>query len=209
MEYHKTINHTSYSEDMTQAKSKVSRIKQLKEFYIKLTIVMAVVVPTSCWLFFPDWNVFDGALSNFGLGITGRYWNTYLLATAFGLYLNGVTQVNKRYEDKLKRQILFSVLSVSCYSLILTALITMDIRIPHHIVAASFFFGYMFFIFLFGAFQMRSRLRKGMFSVIASGLLILSSSFVFLFDGLAIFEICFMIIITAWNLTVFLRKQQT
>lgn len=184
----------------------ISRIRKLKNFYIKLTIIMAIVVPTLCWFFFPDWNVFDGALSNFGLGITGRFWNGYLLATAVGLYLNGTTQINKRYTDKLKRQILFSILSISCYSLMLTALITMDIRIPHHIVAASFFFGYMFFIFLFGAFQLKARLRKGMFSVIASGLLILSSSLVFVFDGLAIFEICFMAIITSWNLIVFLKK---
>jgi hypothetical membrane protein len=205
MEYQNSINNTGYQEDMT-AFSKVSRIKQLKEFYIKLTIVMAIIVPTACWFFFPDWNVFDGALSNFGLGKTGHFWNSYLLATALGLYLNGITQINKRYVDKLKRQILFSVLSISCYSLVLTALITMDIRLPHHIVAASFFFGYMFFIFLYGAFQMRSRLRKALFSVISSGLLIISSSLVFVFNGLAIFEICFMAIITCWNLIVFLRK---
>lgn len=205
MEYPKHAANTKYREDALEV-TKVSRIKQLKEFYIKLTIAMAIIVPSACWFFFPDWNVFDGALSNFGLGTTGYFWNGYLLATAIGLYLNGITQINKRYENKFKRQILFSVLSISCYSLVLTALITMDISIPHHIVAASFFFGYMFFIFLFGAFQMRARLRKGMFSVISSGLLIVSSSLVFVFNGLAIFEICFMAIITSWNLTVFLKK---
>lgn len=205
MEYQKQIIHPKHQESLLD-KSQVSRIRRLKEFYIKLTIIMAIVVPLICWFLFPDWNVFDGALSNFGLGSTGYFWNGYLLATAIGLYLNGITQVNKRYNDKFKRQILFSVLSVSCYSLVLTALITMDIRIPHHIVAASFFFGYMFFIFLFGAFQMRARLRKGIFSVISSGLLILSSCLVFIFNGLAIFEICFMAIITSWNIIVFKRK---
>lgn len=205
MEYQKQVLQVEHS-NQAPSSATISRVRRLKEFYIKLTIIMAIVVPSLCWFFFPDWNVFDGALSNFGLGTTARFWNGYLLATAIGLYLNGTTQINKRYTSKLKRQVLFTILSISCYSLVLTALITMDIRIPHHIVAASFFFGYMFFIFLFGAFQLRTKLRKAMFSIISSGLLILSSSLVFVFNGLAIFEICFMAIIISWNLIVFLKK---
>ena len=80
-----------------------------------------------------------------------------------------------------------------------TAFITEIFRGLHGLVAATFFISYMVFIFMYGFWQLESKLKEGAVSVVAGLLLLLTSLLIIPFKGLAIFEIAYVLIIVAWN----------
>jgi hypothetical membrane protein len=139
-------------------------------------------------------------LSSFGTDPgTSGLWTIYLIATSIGLWLNGTARIEETYKIPSKRLFLQNLLNMSCISLFLVSVITNEFRVPHGLVAASFFVIYAFFIFLFGFWQIKPSLKKASFSIVISFMLLLTTLLAIPFSGLAMFEVAYIALITFWN----------
>ena len=187
---------------MTNPNLDVQRIRNLKKLWIKATLLLAILIPSISILVIDDWSIYTDALSDFGTNpTTAGYWSIYLTITAIGLFLNGTNRID-HYFTGYKNTVLHYTIGSSCTGLFFTAIITDEYRLPHAIVAAIFFLAYTLFIFLYGFYQIKIKLKYAWFSIFTSFALILSTILMIPYSGLALFEIVYISIIMIWNYAV-------
>jgi len=181
----------------------IENIRTLKRHWIDTTLVLALSIPLIAGMVVDDWSIYTNALSRFGvLPITAGIWPIYLGIVSIGLWLNGSTMIEDKY-DGIKSHVLSYMLNAACTGLMLTAIITEELRIVHLIVATTFFVMYVVFIFLYGWWQIRSTdFKEGTFSVVISILLLLTTLLMIPFTGLAMFELTYISILLFWNWAV-------
>ena len=177
----------------------LDKIRKIKRHWIEISFVLALIIPFIAGLVVTDWSIYSDALSDFGTHPgTAGIWSGYLIILAIGIWLQGMQKIEDSFEG-VRSHILYYILNVAATSLMLTAFITEIFRGLHGLVAATFFISYMVFIFMYGFWQLESKLKEGAVSVVAGLLLLLTSLLIIPFKGLAIFEIAYVLIIVAWN----------
>jgi len=185
----------------------LEKIRKIKRGWIEASFILALIIPFIAGLVIRDWSIYTNALSDFGTHPgTAGIWSVYLTILAIGIWLHGIQKIEESY-DGPKAHILYYIINVSSTSLVLTAFITETFRGLHGFVAATFFISYMVFIFMYGFWLLKSKLKEGAISVVAGLLLLLTSLLTIPFDGLAIFEISYIAIIVAWNYLIHTKKR--
>jgi len=177
----------------------LDKIRKIKRGWIEISFVLALIIPFIAGLVIKDWSIYTDALSDFGTHPgTAGIWSVYLIILAIGIWLHGMQKIEETF-DGVRAHILYYIINVASTSLMLTAFITEIFRGLHGLVAGTFFVSYMIFIFMYGFWQLESNLKEGAPSVVAGLLLLLTSLLIIPFNGLAIFEIAYILIIVVWN----------
>lgn len=181
----------------------IEKIKRLKSRWIDTSFILGLVIPLIASFIIEDWSVYTGAISDFGTQpATAGFWPVYIVISAIGLWINGTSLIEQRYEG-FKSHVLYYMLNASCTGLFLVAIITEEYRYAHGAVAAVFFLVYMLFIFLYGLWQIKKlSFKEGSFSVTIGILLLLTTLLMIPFTGLAMFEITYLALIIFWNWAV-------
>jgi hypothetical membrane protein len=177
----------------------LEKIRKIKRHWIKTSFVLALIIPFIAGLVIKDWSIYTNALSDFGTHpASAGIWSVYLIIIAIGIWLHGMQKIEESY-DGVRAHILYYIINIATTSLILTAFITETFRSLHAFVAGTFFISYMVFIFMYGFWQLKTNLKEGAPSIVAGLLLLLTTLLIIPFQGLAIFEIAYVVIIVAWN----------
>lgn len=178
----------------------IEKITKLKRLWVDISFGIALLIPLIASFMIKDWSIYTNALSDFGIQpMTAGVWPIYLIITAVGLWLNGSTMVDNKYEG-IRSHALYYLLNTACTGLFLTAIITPGFKLAHGIVAAVFFLVYSLFVFMYGFWQIKSSsLKEGVFSVVVSFLLLMTTLLVIPVSGLALFEISYIATIVFWN----------
>ena len=177
----------------------LDKIRKIKRQWIEVSFILALIIPLISSFMVSDWSIYTDALSDFGTHPgTAGIWSVYLIVLAIGIWLHGTQKIEETYTG-VRSHILYYIINIATTSLVLTAFITEVFRGLHGLVAALFFISYMVFIFMYGFWKLETKLKEGAVSVVAGLLLLLTSILMIPFQGLAIFEISYMIIIVAWN----------
>jgi hypothetical membrane protein len=185
----------------------LEKIRKIKRGWIEVSFILALIIPFIAGLVIKDWSIYADALSDFGTHPgTAGIWSVYLITLAIGIWLHGMQKIEEAY-DGLRAHVLYYILNVSATSLMLTAFITEIFRGLHGFVAGTFFISYMVFIFMYGFWQLKTKLKEGAPSVVAGLLLLFTSLLTIPFQGLAIFEISYVVIIVAWNYLISTKER--
>ena len=183
----------------------LDKIRKIKRHWIEASFILALIIPFIAGIVVEDWSIYSDALSDFGTHPgTAGVWSVYLIILAIGIWLHGMQKIEESY-DGVRSHILYYIINIASTSLILTAFITEIFRGLHGFVAGLFFVSYMFFIFIYGFWQLKTNLKEGAISVVTGILLLLTSLLIIPFNGLAIFEIAYISIIVLWNYTIHTR----
>ena len=181
-------------------------------FYRRVFIVFAILLGIFSPLFFlykfPDFNPLTDPISTFGIKeSTYIFWNFVILVLSIAMVLNALKAIIYHFKLRKTRLFLKSILGVSSCSLMLVALISMELNEQiHHLVAFIFFVGYNFFVFIFGLIRMYRSLRNGFFSVIMGSMMLLSTLLVLPFPSYGVFEIIYVFLVMVWNIVIFVKR---
>lgn len=185
----------------------LEKIRAIKRHWIEASFILALVIPFIAGILVKDWSIYTDALSDFGTHPgTAGIWPIYLTILAIGIWLHGTQKIEESY-DGIRAHVLYYIINIASSTLILTAFITEVFTYMHGIVAGLFFVSYMAFIFMYGFWQLKTNLKEGATSVVAGLLLLLTSLLIIPFQGFAIFELAYMVIIVAWNYIIH-RKER-
>ena len=177
-------------------------IQKMKRHWVEISISIAFSVPLLAVLIVDDWDIYTDALSDFGTNPnTAGFWSVYLVLVSVMLWINGSEKIESSYEGR-QAHLLSLMLNLSCIGLVFTGLITNSFNELHGIMAGVFFITYDIFIFFYGFWMLKRKLKEGAISVIASFLLLATSLLTIPVTGLALFEIVYITIIIYWNWTV-------
>lgn len=180
----------------------MGKIEKIKRHWVEITLSVAFGIPILAVIIVDDWSVYTNALSDFGTDPrTAGFWSVYLLLTAIALWLNGNSKVEDSFRGR-ENHILSLLLNIACIGLFLTGLITSTYMELHGIVAGCFFVSYVLFIFFYGFWQIKNNLKEGAVSIVTSFILLLTSLLTIPVTGLALFEICYILVIILWNWVV-------
>lgn len=180
----------------------MSKIEKIKRHWVEITLSVAFGIPILAVIIVKDWSVYSNALSDFGTDPrTAGFWSVYLLVTSVILWLNGNSKIEVSFTGR-ENHMLSLLLNMACIGLFLTGLITSTYRELHGIVAGTFFTSYVLFIFFYGFWKIKKNLKEGAVSVITAFILLLTSLLTLPVQGLALFEICYILVIILWNWVV-------
>lgn len=168
----------------------MSKWKVVKKYVTWFSIFLGILIPLTCLYLLPV-NIILEPLSKFGIAKETKYlWNFFLQMISILLFINNNSLINDFEEKLLTTKILHLLKIIISVSLSLTGFITMDIRYFHLSFAAIFFLSYTAFMFWYGFLHIKYNLRRSIFSMLIS-ILVIISSFSTLFIGYGPFEIFF------------------
>lgn len=164
---------------------------------------MGIFVPILCWFIAPI-DLIEDPLSLFGIDKnTYIIWGLFMQIISFYLFFNSWTFIteNKSF-NKIQELTLKTLTTSSCSFLSLTGAINMSFTWIHISFAALFFLSYAALVFWTGFFSIKNNFLFARTSITISILMVLSSFLLLLFNGLAPFEIVFILLIIVWNLKI-------
>ena len=127
---------------------RITRVRFWRRVYLIFSMALGIISPLICWYMLPDFNPIEKPLSYFGVAeLTSWYWNLSLIILAFAIYLNGKKSIIHYFKIPKRNYTLSFLLFISFISLLLTAIIPMDNKLPHRISASFFFLIYNLFFF--------------------------------------------------------------
>lgn len=178
-----------------------------RRIYLSFSILLGIFSPLYCMYRFPL-NPFLNPLSEFGIQeSTWIMWDFTLIVLAIAIFLNSKHAINHRFKRKFTSFFLKLLVVISSISLILVAVISINVNEPlHYWLAFIYFAVYNFYVFIFGLIRMYKDVRKGFFSVLMGSLMLLSTLLLIPFEGLGIFEITYASLVMLWNLVIFIKR---
>lgn len=187
----------------------ITQARYWRRIYLIFCLSLGVLTPLFCWWMIPDFNPIQKPLSYFGVvEHTSWIWNATLLVLSVGIFLNAKASFFYYFKKRSTRRFLRSLLWISSFSLVLTAVVNMQYSLVHKLAAACFFASYNFFVFCFGVMRAFKQFRKGVFSVVVGLLMLLTCLLLIPFPSYGVFEIVYMILIIYWNGTILKERMQ-
>lgn len=179
--------------------------RKFKKHLMVVSTLIGIFIPIICFFLLPQWDISIEPLSKFGISNETKYlWLVFNQVIALLLFINNLNAIDHmRNEINLfKLKILKHINIISIFSLSLSGFINMNYVYTHLIFACMFFFFYTAFIFWWGVFNIKYHLKKAVFSIIIS-LLILSSTYTLHMGyGYGVFEVIFILSIIIWNIKI-------
>lgn len=166
-----------------------------------VSIFVGVLMPITCVLLYPNFNLQEQAMSHFGVHEnTQGIFLVSIILISFGVYINNSERIKSTFTSKPSRW-LHIPLSISMLSLLMVGVFDMgNFLWLHNIAAGIFFLSYAIFVSLFGIFDIKYNLRRGVVSLIFSFLMFSATILIGLFSGLSPFEFTFMFLMIVWNI---------
>lgn len=184
------------------------KVRFWRRVYISFSIFLGLFSPLYCWYMFPSFNPFLDPLSKFGIQEeTWMMWDLTLFMLSIAIFLNSKHAIKYRFKNRVTIFSLRSLVFISSISLILVAVISIDVNEDlHYWLAFLYFAVYNFYVFIFGLIRMYKDIRKGFFSVVMGSLMLLSTLLLIPFQGMGIFEITYASLVMFWNLVIFIKR---
>ena len=183
------------------------KIKKVRRGYIVTSILLGVISPLLCYWLIPGFSPKTHPLSYFGVvDNTSMFWLVSLIIIAIGIWINGEYRVDGMIKQKQYVKPLKTVLRVSSVSLVFTSIFTMELGNVHNLSAVMFFITYSFFIFSFGLVRSLTAVRRGLFSVVISCLMVFSSLLLIPYPSYGVAEYVFIVLVSIWNSKVFWKS---
>ena len=184
-----------------------TKARLIRRIYLIVSLFLGILAPLFCWYMIPDFNPIHRPLSYFGVAeLTFWYWNISVIIIASALFINAYRSIPIYFTNPNQKKLLEVLLAISFIALCAVALISMDNYIIHRVAAYSFFLVYNFFVFCFGFIRSLKYVRRGIFSITISILMLLSSLLLLPFPSYGIFEIAYFFLLLLWNTHLFYKR---
>lgn len=184
-----------------------TKARLIRRIYLIVSLSLGILAPLFCWYMIPDFNPIHRPLSYFGVAeLTFWYWNISVIIIASALFINAYRSIPIYFTNPNQKKLLEVLLAISFIALCAVALISMDNYIIHRVAAYSFFLVYNFFVFCFGFIRSLKYVRRGIFSITISILMLLSSLLLLPFPSYGIFEIAYFFLLLLWNTHLFYKR---
>ena len=185
----------------------IIKARLIRRIYLIVSLFLGILAPLFCWYMIPDFNPIHRPLSYFGVAeLTFWYWNISVIIIATALFINAYRSIPIYFTNPNQKKLLEVLLSISFIALCAVALISMDNYIIHRVAAYSFFLVYNLFVFCFGFIRSLKYVRRGIFSITISILMLLSSLLLLPFPSYGIFEIAYFFLLLLWNTHLFYKR---